>query len=232
MLCKYAQNKTADRLSRHLSTVMRKIREVIGNSLASKRSLLHSSPQLAYGGELSSKTLKNKTLRNYLDIQWRTLHDSTRGKTISAVRPVRPCARPLRAAASSCRTFARHLSPVTCRDPMHLCGQPCGPSMTQRSCTARIPLQQSSVNTVETPENSAHMFTDHTDATCPESGCCESSLTVFSIVKNQKIVNTETRKSFGFHCADAGARCATSFCLVRRYIGRSFGGVRRTFNRI
>ena len=111
MLCKYAQNKTADRLSRHLSTVMRKIREVIGNSLASKRSLLHSSPQLAYGGELSSKTLKNKTLRNYLDIQWRTLHDSTRGKTISAVRPVRPCARPLRAAASSCRTFARHLSP-------------------------------------------------------------------------------------------------------------------------
>ena len=101
MLCKYAQNKTADRLSRHLSTVMRKIREVIGNSLASKRSLLHSSPQLAYGGELSSKTLKNKTLRNYLDIQWRTLHDSTRGKTISAVRPVRPCARPLRAAASS-----------------------------------------------------------------------------------------------------------------------------------
>ena len=202
---------------------MRKIREVIGNSLASKRSLLHSSPQLAYGGELSSKTLKNKTLRNYLDIQWRTLHDSTRGKTISAVRPVRPCARPLRAAASSCRTFARHLSPVTCRDPMHLCGQPCGHSMThrnllpvrrgtpavpaplsRRSCTAVIPLQQPSVNTVETPENSAHMFTDHTDAACPESGCCESSLTVFSIVKNQKIVNTETRKSSGFHCADAG----------------------------
>ena len=118
---------------------MRKIREVIGNSLASKRSLLHSSPQLAYGGELSSKTLKNKTLRNYLDIQWRTLHDSTRGKTISAVRPVRPCARPLRAAASSCRTFARHLSPVTCRDPMHLCGQPCGHSMTHRNL---LPVRQ------------------------------------------------------------------------------------------
>ena len=193
---------------------MRKIREVIGNSLASKRSLLHSSPQLAYGGELSSKTLKNKTLRNYLDIQWRTLHDSTRGKTISAVRPVRPCARPLRAAASSCRTFARHLSPVTCRDPMHLCGQPCGHSMThrnllpvrrgtpavpaplsQRSCTAVIPLQQPSVNTVETPENSAHTLTDRMDAACPESSCYESSLTVFSIVKNQKIVNTILRKT-------------------------------------
>ena len=37
------QNKTADRLSRHLSAVMRKIREVIGNSLASTRSLLHSA---------------------------------------------------------------------------------------------------------------------------------------------------------------------------------------------
>ena len=189
MLCKYAQNKTADRLSRHLSTVMRKIREVIGNSLASKRSLLHSSPQLAYGGELSSKTLKNKTLRNYLDIQWRTLHDSTRGKTISAVRPVRPCARPLRAAASSCRTLTTPLSRhVPGLDPS--VQLPCGHSMThrnllpvrrgtpavpaslsRRSCTAVIPLQQPSVNTVETPENSAHMFTDHTDAACPESGC-------------------------------------------------------------
>ena len=98
---------------------------------------------------------------------------------------------------------------------VHLCGQPCGHSMThrnllpvrrgtpavpaplsRRSCTAVIPLQQPSVNTVETPENSAHMFTDHTDAACPESDCCESSLTVFSIVKNQKIVNTARGKSF------------------------------------
>ena len=67
--------------------------------------------------------------------------------------------------------------------------------LSQRSCAALIPLQQPSVNTVETPENSAHMFTDHTDAACPESGCCESSLTVFSIVKNQKIVNTILRKT-------------------------------------
>ena len=74
---RYAENKTADALSRHASAVLRKIREVIGNSLASKRSLLHSSPQLAYGGELSSKTL-----RNYLDVQQRTRHNSTRGKTI------------------------------------------------------------------------------------------------------------------------------------------------------
>ena len=57
------QNKTADRLSRHLSAVMRKIREVIGNSPASTRSLLHSVPQLAWGAELSFQTL-----RNYLDI--------------------------------------------------------------------------------------------------------------------------------------------------------------------
>ena len=34
------------------------------------------------------------------------------------------------------------------------------------------------------------------DAACPESGCYESSLTVFSIVKNQKIVNTVRGKSF------------------------------------
>ena len=57
------QNKIADRLSRHLSAVMRKIREVIGNSPASTRSLLHSVPQLAWGAELSFQTL-----RNYLDI--------------------------------------------------------------------------------------------------------------------------------------------------------------------
>ena len=42
---------------------MRKIREVIGNSLASKRPLLRSLSELAWDGELSSKTL-----RNYLDI--------------------------------------------------------------------------------------------------------------------------------------------------------------------
>ena len=97
---------------------------------------------------------------------------------------------------------------------VHLCGQPCGHSMThrnllpvrrgtpavpaplsQRSCTAVIPLQQPSVNTVETPENSAHTLTDRMNATCPESGCYESSLTVFSIVKNQKIVNTILRKT-------------------------------------
>jgi len=34
-----------------------------------------------------------------------------------------------------------------------------------------LPLQQPSVNTVETPENSARMLTDHTGAACPESGC-------------------------------------------------------------
>jgi len=34
-------------------------------------------------------------------------------------------------------------------------------SLSQRSCTIVIPLQQPSVNTVETPENSAHMLTDH-----------------------------------------------------------------------
>ena len=175
MLCKYAQNKTADRLSRHLSTVMRKIREVIGNSLASKRSLLRSSPQLACDRELSSKTLKNKTLRNYLDIQWRTLHDSTRGKTISAVRPVRPCARPLRAAASSCRTFALHRCPgapvrTTLRplnDPSESPPSPSGdfrraPSAQPAKLHRRLPFQQPSVNTVETPENSARTLTDHT----------------------------------------------------------------------
>ena len=68
-------------------------------------------------------------------------------------------------------------------------------SLSQRSCTAVIPLQQPSVNTVETPENSAHTLTDRMDAACPESGCYESSLTVFSIVKNQKIVNTILRKT-------------------------------------
>ena len=41
------QYKTADRLSRHLSAVLRKIREVIGNSLASKRTLLRSASELA-----------------------------------------------------------------------------------------------------------------------------------------------------------------------------------------
>ena len=97
---------------------------------------------------------------------------------------------------------------------VHLCGQPCGHSMThrnllpvrrgtpavlpplsQRSCCRAPSLQQPSVNTVETPENSAHTLTDRMDAACPESGCYESSLTIFSIVKNQKIVNTVLRKT-------------------------------------
>ena len=105
MLCKYVQNKTADRLSRHLSTVMRKIREVIGNSLASKRSLLHSSPQLAYGGELSSKTLKNKTLRNYLDVhaaQTPRLHSWENDLCCASCTPLRP-------SSAGCRILLPHL---------------------------------------------------------------------------------------------------------------------------
>ncbi|EKU70853.1 hypothetical protein HMPREF9161_01402 [Selenomonas sp. F0473] len=46
--------KTADRLSRHLSAVLRKIRETIGNSLASKRPLLRSSSLLACAGNFPS----------------------------------------------------------------------------------------------------------------------------------------------------------------------------------
>lgn len=52
-------NKTANRLSRHQLAVMWKIREVIGNSFASNRSLLRSRTQLAYRGELFSKMLNN-----------------------------------------------------------------------------------------------------------------------------------------------------------------------------
>ena len=69
------------------------------------------------------------------------------------------------------------------------------PPLSQRSYTAVIPLQQPSVNTVETPENSAHTLTDRMNAARPESGYYESSLTIFSIVKLQKMVNTVLRKT-------------------------------------
>ena len=67
MMCMYTKrlgivlrhNKTANRLSRHQLAVMWKIREVIGNSFASNRSLLRSRTQLAYRGELFSKMLNN-----------------------------------------------------------------------------------------------------------------------------------------------------------------------------
>jgi len=54
-LDKILQYKTAGGLSRHPAAVMRKIREVIENSLASKRPLLRSSSPLACAGELSSR---------------------------------------------------------------------------------------------------------------------------------------------------------------------------------
>ena len=49
------KNKTTDALSRHASAVLRKIREVIGNSLASKPMLLRSALPLACSAELSGE---------------------------------------------------------------------------------------------------------------------------------------------------------------------------------
>ena len=93
---------------------MRKIREVIGNSLASKRSLLRSSPQLACGGELSSKTLKNKTLRNYLDVhaaQTPRLHSWENDLISVSYTPLRPSSAGCRIllAAPSLGTSSHHV---------------------------------------------------------------------------------------------------------------------------
>ena len=185
---------------------LRKIREVIGNSLASKPMLLRSALPLACSAELSGKTL-----RNYLDMpptHAPRIHSRERSSChaprISLCPPragcrillphLRSASRPIHRGGVHSADLCGHL--VTHRNLLPVRrGTPAVPApLSRRSCTAVIPLQQPSVNTVETPENSAHMFTDHTDAACPESGCCESSLTVFSIGKNQKIVNTTSEE--------------------------------------
>ena len=45
---------------------------------------------------------------------WRIHHDSTRGNDLLVLRRAYPCARPLRAAASSVRIFARHIARFIC----------------------------------------------------------------------------------------------------------------------
>ena len=87
---------------------LRKIREVIGNSLAFKRTLLRSLPPLACGEELSSKQNAEKLPRHASD----ACTANPLAGTISCHAPrISLCARPARAAASSCRTFALHRCP-------------------------------------------------------------------------------------------------------------------------
>ena len=155
---------------------------MIGNSLASKPMLLRSALPLACNAELSGKTLRNLP-RHASDACTANPLAGTIFLPCAAHIPV-PAPRGLPhppAAPSLCTAVL-----------VHLCGQPCGHSMThrnllpvrrgtpavlpplsQRSCCRAPSLQQPSVNTVETPENSSHALTDHTRATRPESSCLE-----------------------------------------------------------
>ena len=106
-----------------------------------------------------------------------------------------------------CRTFARHPRP-TQRGGVHsadLCGHSvthrnllpvrrgrCGCFLTQPARCIPCP----SPTTVgqhggKSPKEIHHVLTDHMGAACPESAChLTFSLTILSIVKLQKIVNT------------------------------------------
>ena len=130
--------------------------------------------------------------------------ESTRGNDLPAMRRAYPCARPARAAASSCRIFALHRCPgapvrTTLRplnDPSESPPSPSGNSGCAPSAQPAELLPCSLTPTTvgqhggKSPKEIHHVLTDHMGAACPESACrFNISLTILSIVKLQKIVN-------------------------------------------
>ena len=150
---------------------------------------------------------------------------------ISAVRPVRPCARPMQAAASSCRTFARHRCSLTCKSSVHLCGRPaatqCPIGISSQSvgelrlCAPRSaswaasPLSLSNNRRSTLRENPGELI-PYTcllhEGACPESGCLRVLLYCLYYNKFSDDCQWGSRKAVGhgtaFCSAPTVCRCA------------------------
>ena len=199
------QYKTADRLSRHLSAVMRKIREVIGNSLASKRPLLRSLSELAWDGELSSKTL-----RKYLDIHLThtpRLHSWENVLLLCALYVSAPVLCGLPHPPAAC--FARHPIPSRAEigythadtlrplnDPSESPPSPSGKlGYAHLAQPAKLHRRDPSPTTVgqhcgNSGELCPYVYGSYGGRPVLNQAVDESSLTTSSIPKFQKIVNT------------------------------------------
>ena len=176
---------------------------MIGNSLASKPMLLRSALPLACSAELSGKTL-----RNYLDMpptHAPRIHSRERSSChaprISLCPPragcrillphLRSASRPIHRGGVHSADLCGHL--VTHRNLLPARRGRCGCFLTQPARCIPCP----SPTTVgqhggKSQRRNSHVFMDHMGAACPESAChLTFSLTILSIVKLQKIVNTK-----------------------------------------
>ena len=135
------------------------------------------------------------------------------GKRSSVVRLPCPCARPLRAAASSCRTFARHPVPSragtwhSCADTLRPLNDPSEspPSPSGNSDHAH-PTQPAKLHSPNPSPTIVGQHCGNSGELCPyvygsygglpvlNQAVDESSLTASSIPKFQKIVNTIEEK--------------------------------------
>ena len=152
-----------------------------------------------------------KTLRNYHDMFSVRTSCPPLSPGMSSLSCANPCpvvCPPHAGCRIPCRTFARHPRP-TQRGGVHsadLCGHSvthrnllpvrrgrCGCFLTQPArcipCPSPTTVGQHGGNS---QRRNSHVFMDHMGAACPESAChLTFSLTILSIVKLQKIVNTK-----------------------------------------